>query len=304
MFKKFFYISFLFYIALISVGFTHFLHKSNKFKDTTTNNIESKTQDSFNKKLTIDDVESQFAAKTENSNPKEGEFEYYKKYGDLYCIITAIKFKFPSLVATVYTTHGFDPCYEKDFKELSIPSIVAQMQTTSTAFFYSLNPPQLNTMVSNLSQPYEPFISIGKFRFRKIATAKIPLPSILSDPSAAFNNGTFFQPGRLPYIPFETQEDFYAYWKQGSLVFGLVSPKDNYYVMTSFAYSALKNLEITNLKELEKYLSLKPGWKYVSFTLNKPLIIRYQVADGLATQRVIDEYGNYYIEVLPSSYGN
>ena len=304
MFKKFFYISFLFYIALIGVGLAHFLQISNKSKDTATKNIESKTQDSFNKNLTIEDVESQLAAKTENTNSKEGEFEYYKKYGDLYCIITAVKFKFPSLVATVYTTHGFEPCNDKDFKELSIPSVTAQMQTISSAFFYSLNPPQLNTMVSNLSQPYEPFISIGKFRFRKIAAAKIPLPSILSDPSVAFNNGALFQPGRLPYIPFETQEDFYAYWKQGSLVFGLVSPKGNYYVMTSFAYSALKNLEITNLNEMEKYLSLKPGWKYVSFTLNKPLIIRYQVADGFATQRVIDEFGNYYIEVTPSSFDN
>jgi len=304
MFKKFFYISFVFYVALISLGFFHFSQISSKLKDTATNNIESKKQGSLNKDLTIDDIESKFAAKTETTNTKEGEFEFYKSYGDPYCIITAIRFKFPSLVATVYTTHGFDPCNDKDFKELSIPSVIAQMQTSSTAFFYSLNPPQLNTMVSNLSQPHDPFISIGKFRFRKIAIAKIPLPSLLSDPTAAFNNGAFFQPGRLPYIPFETQEDFYAYWKQGSLVFGLVSPKGNYYVMTSFAYSSLKNLEITNLKELEKILSVKPGWKYESFTLNKPLIIRYQVADGYATQRVIDEFGNYYIEVSLPSFSN
>lgn len=297
MFKKFFFISFVFYVVLIITGSIHFFEVSNRLKNRINNNIESQTQDSLNKNLTLDDIRNQLAAKDETTNSKEGDFEFYKNYGDPYCIITTVKFKFPSLLATVYTTHGFDPCNDKDFKVLSIPSITAQMQTFSPAFFYSLNPPQLNTMASNLSQPYEPFISIGKFRFRKIAVAKIPLPSLLSDPQTTFNDGAFFQPGRLPYIPFETQEDFYAYWKQGSLVFGLASPKGKYYVMTSFAYSSLKNLEITNLKELNKYLSLKPGWKFVSFTLKKPLIIRYQVADGFATRRVVDEFGNYYMEI-------
>lgn len=297
MFKKFFFISFAFYIVLISAGVIHFSKISNRLKNTISNNIESKTQDSLNKDITLDGIKSQLADKEENLGSKDGDFEFYKNYGDPYCLITSIKFKFPALIATIYTTHGFKPCNNNDFKELTIPSITAQMQTFNTAFFYSLSPPQLNTMASNLSQPYEPFINIGKFRFRKIAVAKIPLPTLLSDPQTTFNDGAFFQPGRLPYIPFETQEDFYAYWKQGSLVFGLASPKGKYYVMTSFAYSSLKNLEITNLKDLEKYLSLKPGWKFVSFTLSKPLIIRYQVADGFATQRVIDEFGNYYLEI-------
>lgn len=302
MFKKFFYISFVFYIALISLVFFLFSQKSSKLKETATNTIESIKQDSLNKDLTIDDIESKFAIKTETTNTKEGEFDFYKSYGDPYCTITAIRFKFPSLVATVYTTDKFEPCNDKDFKEFSLSSIIAQMQTISSAFFYSLNPPQLNTMVSNLSQSQDPFISIGKLRFSKIAIIKIPVPSLLSDPATALTNGIFFQPGKLQYTPFETQEDFYAYWKQGALVFGLISPKGNYYVMTSFAYSSLKNLEITNLKELEKFLSLKPGWKYEIFTLNKPLIIRYQVADGYATQRVVDEFGNYYIEVSRPSF--
>ena len=296
MFKKFFIISFVFYVALIGAGVVHFTHIAKRLKPIS-NNIESKTQESLNKNLSLDDIENELASKKANTDSKEGDFEFYKSYGDPYCIITAVKFKFPSLIATIYTTHGFEPCNDKDFKELSIPSVTAQMQSFSTAFFYSLNPPQLNTMASNLSQPYEPFINIGKFRFRKIAVAKIPLPSLLSEPVSTFNDGALFQPGRLPYIPFEGQEDFYAYWKQGSLVFGLVSPKGNYYVMTSFAYSSLKNLEITNLKDLEKYLSLKPGWKFQSFTLSKPLIIRYQVADGFATRRVIDEFGNYYMQI-------
>jgi hypothetical protein len=171
------------------------------------------------------------------------------------------------------------------------------MKTTSSAFFYSLSPPQLSTMTSNLTQPYEPFINIGKLRFSKIATAKLPLPSLLGDPQTSLNNGSIFQPGRLPYMTFETQENFYAYWKQGSQVFGLSSPKGKFYVMTSFNYTILKNLDITNLKDLERYLSTKPGWKFVNFTLSKPLILRYQVSSGFVSQRVIDEFGNYYIEV-------
>jgi hypothetical protein len=297
MFKKFFFISFAFYVVLIVAGSIHFSKDFNRSKDTIDNKVESKTQDSLNKNVTLDDIQSQLTAKEQTTNFQEGDLEFYKNYGDPYCIITTVNFKFPSLIATLYSTHGFEPCIDKDFKLLTIPSVKAQMQTLTTAFFYSLNPPQLSTMTSNLSQPSEPFINIGKFRFSKFANAKIPLPSLLSDPQATLNDGAFFQPGNLPYKPFETQQDLYAYWKQGSLVFGLASPTGKYYVMTSFAYSSLKNLEITNLKDLNKYLSLKPGWKFVSFKLKKPLILRYQVEDGFATRRVVDEFGNYYIEI-------
>lgn len=301
MFTKFFYTSFVFYIIIVCIGTIYFFQTSNQSKKLP-NYIGESTQDSRSENLVIDDIAKDLVAKEVNINLKEGEFELYKSYGNLFCIITTVEFKFPSLVSTLYTTESFRACSKEDFKSLSIPSITAQMQTTNTAFFYSLSQPHLNTMSIDLSQSVDPFISIGKLRFSKVALAKIPITSLVRNPQITAIDGSLFQPGKLPYTAFETQHDFYAYWKQGSLVFGLISPNGKYYVMTSFAYSALKDLGITNLEELKKYLSPKPGWQFVSYKLSKPLIIRYQITQGFASRRVIDEFGNYYIEIQSSNY--
>ena len=265
MFQRIFVISFIFYLFLFFLGMIHFskirFSGSNEsvVNQIITSQVTPEDKNESKKDLNAISEESRSSVSDATRAYEDGDFEFYKQNKNTFCVITAVKFNFPSLLASIYTTQGFDACGAKEFKSLAIPSIEAQMQASAPAFIYLLSPPQLST--NNLS------------------------------------DGQLFQPGRLPYIPFNTQEDIYAFWKQGSKIFVLISPKGSYYVMTSFSYFSLKDLQITNLNELSKYLVLKSEWKFVSYTLSKPLIIRHQIASGFSTQRLVDEFGNYYIEI-------
>lgn len=302
MFQRIFVISFIFYLFLFFLGMIHF--SKIRFSGSSeavlnqiiTSQVTPEDKNESKKDLNAISEESRSSASDATRAYEDGDFEFYKQNKNTFCVITAVKFNFPSLLASIYTTQGFDACGAKEFKMLAIPSIEAQMQVSAPAFIYLLSPPQLSTMSVNLSKPQEPFLDIGKLRFRKSASAKLPFPALLSNPNN-LSDGQLFQPGRLPYVPFNTQEDIYAFWKQGSKIFVLISPKGSYYVMTSFSYYSLKDLQITNLNELSKYLVLKSEWKFVSYTLSKPLIIRHQIASGFSTQRLVDEFGNYYIEI-------
>jgi hypothetical protein len=138
------------------------------------------------------------------------------------------------------------------------------------------------------------YINIGNIRFFPIAISEISLWDVLTNWKSFFELNSLY--GRA-YAATPTRENIYYRWNPGTEINYLTNPKGRVFVMTSFTSSLVPALTRTNIAELGSFMNLPNGWTFTTKKLTKVLEVHSSQAQGMKTQRLIDEYENIYIEI-------
>lgn len=95
---------------------------------------------------------------------------------------------------------------------------------------------------------------------------------------------------RKPYIPMEVNRDTKYIYYSNTLIYKLISPHGEEYIMQSASQEVDTSLKLENLELLENKLNLKTGWKYEVERISTEFILE---SNG-KTKIVQDELRNTY----------
>jgi len=79
-----------------------------------------------------------------------------------------------------------------------------------------------------------------------------------------------------------------------------VSDKGEIFVMTGINHRIALGERGVHLKNLGEYLNLPKGWKFESKELTRALTMNSHVLENADFKRMIDEFGNLYIDLKDS----
>lgn len=214
-------------------------------------------------------------------------------FGTSFCIFTVFERGLTGVKATLYTTYGVGDCNDSEYKRLTADSISAQLQTFMKPVGIIKNGLHTLVMSQDLSPAYDPYIEIGKFRFRKAGELTINYLNFayryITEPR--FRKGL----ASSSFTPLKVfAEKFYIY-NPGLMVYQLHSPDGKTYTMTTFSNLINPSLNSDGLKDLGPSLELPQGWTFSVRVLDKQISVRTnQALDGV--ENIFDNFGNFYVQ--------
>jgi len=212
------------------------------------------------------------------------------------CNINLLDFKFLAFEMTTLSTYGINACDPKVFRNLTAASAKAQLDTFQPIKRVVLVGPFVQLMDRNASTVSNPYLSIGLLNFSVISTARIGIKDIFT------NTHTWrkWSSKVTIYNSIKMAENVDYLWLPGSKIYTLTNDQGHVFVMSQLLPSGI-GVEIKGIEELAEnlaqHLNLPTGWHYEVKTLTKILRIRRQADLGNTTERLADEYSNFYIRV-------
>jgi hypothetical protein len=188
-----------------------------------------------------------------------------------YCEIIALKGTPPKASATVWNTIGLNRCPAAQWNAFDAGSLATELGAGAVI----LNGPRHFLMDSVTAQPGR-VRSFHGMRLRRVATIPIRSAADLA---------------RTPYTDRTVRRDNVWLWKPGRLVYELVAPGGDVYVMQAYSQIVDPKLRIGRLRTLGRRLELPGGWRYRVRRLHHRLAIG--VKGGAATI-IQDELQNTY----------
>jgi hypothetical protein len=187
-----------------------------------------------------------------------------------YCEIIELRGAPPDATATVWNTIGLNRCPSAWWTALDAGALARELGATVVV----LNGPRHFLMDSARAQTGG-VRSFHGVRLRTVATIPIRTAAELA---------------QVPYTDRTIARRNTWRWRRGRLVYELVAPDGDRYVMQSYAQIRDPSLTIGNLRALGRRLDLPSGWRYRARRLRRELVL---TADGKATI-VQDELQNTY----------
>jgi hypothetical protein len=188
-----------------------------------------------------------------------------------YCEIIALKGSPPKASATVWNTIGLNRCPAARWKAFDAGALATELGATAVV----LNGPRHFLMDSVTAHPGR-VRSFHGMRLRRVAAIPIRSAADLA---------------RTPYTDRTIERDNTWRWLRGRVVYELVAPGGDVYVMQSYSQILDPKLRIGQLRSLGRRLDLPAGWRYRTRRLRHDLAIG--VKGGKATI-VQDELQNTY----------
>jgi hypothetical protein len=188
-----------------------------------------------------------------------------------YCEIIALKGTPPTASATVWNTIGLNRCPPRWWKAFDAVKLAKELGATVVV----LNGPRHFLMDSVTANPGKVRSFHGE-RLRRVATIPIRTAADLK---------------RAPYADRTIKRDNTWRWKRGRLVYELVAPGGDVYVMQAYSQIVDPKQRIGDLRSLGKRLALPEGWRYRVRRLRHGLAIG---VEGGAATIVQDELQNTY----------
>lgn len=225
------------------------------------------------------------------------QYNQYSEVVNSFCTISAVSFNWWSLQILTYTTLPTKPCDIKEYLKISVASVKEQLRgADNTPIAVVKGGTHFRTMDVARTGLSEPYIYVGNIKMRPEARTRVTIFDLLRHPSLLTIRGGFGG----EYQKMRTQEASYFRWDPGSTIYYLEgpAPERETFVMTAFTSQMLPTLNRGNLYELASTLAPPRGWTFRSKTLKKVLEYR---SGGLTFDsiRMIDEYGNFYVQVNP-----
>ena len=188
-----------------------------------------------------------------------------------YCEIIALKGTPPKASATVWNTIGLNRCPAKWWKAFDAAKLAKELGANAVV----LNGPRHFLMDSVTAQPGLVRSFHGQ-RLRRVATIPIRTGADLARP---------------PYTDRTIERDNTWRWKRGRLVYELVAPGGDVYVMQAYSQIVDPKQRIGDLRTLGKRIALPPGWRYRTRRLKHPLSIGVKGGEATIIQ---DQLQNTY----------
>jgi hypothetical protein len=180
-----------------------------------------------------------------------------------YCEIIELKGTPPNATAVVWNTIGLNGCPAAWWESVSVPGVAVK------------NGPRHFLMDSVTATPGRVRTFDGQ-RLRKVATIPIRSPAELA---------------QTPYTDRTIERTNVWRWKRGRVVYELVAPGGDVYVMQSYSQIRDPSLRIGQLDALGRRLDLPTGWRYRTRRLRRDLAVK---ATGGKATIVQDELLNTY----------
>jgi hypothetical protein len=188
-----------------------------------------------------------------------------------YCEIIELKGAPPSATATVWNTIGLNRCPAAWWNAFDAGELAQELGDTAVV----LNGPRHFLMDSVSASPGRTRAFHGQ-RLRRVATIPIRTAADLA---------------QTPYTDRVVERDNVWRWRPGRVVYELVAPGGDVYVMQSYAQIRDPDLTIGRLRSLGRRLDLPTGWRYRVRKLKRELAV---TAPGGRATIVQDELQNTY----------
>ncbi|MEM7113461.1 MAG: hypothetical protein AAF614_13575 [Chloroflexota bacterium] len=199
-----------------------------------------------------------------------------------YCEILTIDRQLAKVEVNVYPTFGVNDCPAEVWGKMDADALAEELGITAV----SLNGPRYFLMDALTSfAPGGDIVTIGGLDMRLAAKIELSLSEMAANSEAESG----------PYTVAPVQRNTEYIFDSGTLVYELISPEGDVYVMQSYSHIVDDDLTIEALSTLDQRLSPPAGWRYQARELDEPLHLR---ADGLA-HVLQDELTNSYQLVTP-----
>jgi hypothetical protein len=187
-----------------------------------------------------------------------------------YCEIIELKGAPPNATAVIWNTIGLNSCPAPWWEAFDAGALARELGDTAVV----LNGPRHFLMDSVTATPGKVRSFHGQ-RLRRVATIPIRTAADLA---------------RTPYTDRTVERDNTWRWRRGRVVYELVAPGGDVYVMQAYSQIVDRKLTIGKLRSLGRRLDLPAGWRYRVRRLRRALDVG---ANGKATI-VQDELQNTY----------
>ena len=188
-----------------------------------------------------------------------------------YCEILELRGQLPNASATVWNTIGLNRCPAKWWNAFD----AAELAKERNALAVLLNGPRHFLMDSVTATPGRTRNWHGE-QLRRVATIPIRTAADIQ---------------QVPYTDRVVKRTNIWRWKAGRVVYQLVAPGGDIYVMQAYSQIRDRTLTLKDLPKLGKRLDLPPGWRYRVRRLKAPLAVAPQHGDATIVQ---DELQNTY----------
>jgi hypothetical protein len=208
-----------------------------------------------------------------------------------FCIFNVIEKKLTGIKVSIFSTDRLTGCEESEYHKLTAISISTQLQTFMKPAEIVKSGVHTPVMSKDLSPVNEPYIEIGKFRFRKTGELSVSYFTFfyhyLTDPRYRKGfTGLMFTPLKVSGVTF-------FIYNPGLRVYQLKSPDGKTFTMTTFSNLINASLTLDGLINLAPSLELPSGWTFSTQVLDKQISIRSRVSLD-ETEFVLDNFGNFY----------
>lgn len=225
-----------------------------------------------------------------------GRLSYADKYA-ITCLIYTYKRHFMSVRVSIFSTYKSEPCDPSWFRRITGASIGAQLATTVPYDYIIEAGPHAQLMDINTTPLEQRSIPIGDLEFAQVAIADIGITDVFKH----FGSWKRWLADQTNYTFVYMDATNFFKWNPGSIIYKIVTDTNRTFVMTHIAL----NDKIMNQVELElmandmgEKLNLPQGWRYESQALKKILTFNQKQFDKKPTARMVDEFGNIYVEIL------
>jgi hypothetical protein len=188
-----------------------------------------------------------------------------------YCEIIELEGALPDATATVWNTIGLNRCPAAWWRAFDAGDLARELGDTLVV----LNGPRHFLMDSVTASPGTVRSFHGE-RLRRVA--RIPIR-------------TAAELAQTPYTDRTIVRDNTWHWRRGRLVYELVAPGGDIYVMQSYSQIRDRSMSIGKLRSLGRRLDPPPGWRYRARRLRHGLSV---AATGGRATIVQDELQNTY----------
>lgn len=229
-------------------------------------------------------------------SPDSNRLQHTDRYA-LTCMLYAYYRHMLSVKVTIFSTYKSDICNPDLFEVTTAASARAQLIADVDVDYVLLSGPHAQLMDVNNSPLEARFVGVGLLNYAPVAYAEVGLRDLIRH----FKDWHQWISSVTQYNPIRVYSNDDYYWGPGSTIYKLVTSEGQTYVMTQVSLTRNMKTEqdvIGRLESLGKYLNLPAGWHYEVHKLNRVMSFKQREFDSVPLQRLVDEFGNIYMEVI------
>ena len=177
--------------------------------------------------------------------------------GVRYCEIFVITSRLTHITGAVYNTLGLNECPAEEWQALDPDALKKAFKARAVV----KNGPRYFLMDQNALQNPGAIVSADGLQLRLVATIRLPMGSV--------SRGN----KRKPYTEHTIERSTSYMFSGGTLVYELVDPRGQVYIMQSYAQIVDPTLTEASLETLASRLRLPEGWHYRVRRLDQDYIV-------------------------------
>ena len=178
--------------------------------------------------------------------------------GARYCEIFVITGHLTHITGAVYNTLGLNDCPAEEWKALNPDALKKAFKARAVV----MNGPRYFLMDRAALQDPGAVVSVDGLQLRLLATIRLPVGSLLG--------GT----RRKPYTEHTIERTTYYLFSGGRLVYELIAPHGQVYIMQSYAQIVDPTQTEASLETLASRLQLPQGWHYRVRRLDQDYVVQ------------------------------